>query len=424
MHRPQPGGTVLIFPCTGVGKGTKVAPDMRILLLTPRFPFPVVGGDKNRIVDMARVLARRHELVLVSFEERPGMAQAMTADERALFAHVETVPFRKTVMCAGLARWPFCHDPLQVLYYRSPEMRRTVSVLCAERPFDAAICQMIRMAQYLDLVRAPRRIVEMTDAISLNYARAGSSASLRAAVYRLERPRLLQYELACIRRFEASVVVSDVDRQYLLEHDPALAPRLHTIMIGVHTERFDPPASTYDPDLIVFFGNMRSEQNKDAAEFFANEILPLIQARRPTARCEIIGRTDETRPLRIGHRAGVVVKGWTTAIREEVQRACLTVCPMRFGAGIQYKVLESLAMAVPCVTTQIGFEGLRVDPRRDLVVADGVEAFADAVLRVMGDPHLREQLAANGRAAVHARHRWDVLLEPYETLLAGDRIRE
>lgn len=392
---------------------------MNVLLLTPRFLFPVVGGDKNRMVDIVRFLARRHAITWLSFEERAAMTARMRDDERALFARIITVPHNPARARRNAMKWPAGRLPLQTLYYLDPAMTRAVNELAADGPFDAAIAHLIRMAPYLERAPAKRRIVEMTDAISLNYSRVRGWGP-RALLYRLERPRLWRYELDCVRRFDASVVVSEVDRGFLLARDPALAPRLHTIPIGIHPERFLPRAEGYDADLIVFFGNMRSEQNRDAAVYFANHIFPLVRAQRPQARFEIIGQTDESRPLRIRDKSGVTLVGWTDQVRERVQRACLSVCPMRYGAGIQYKVLESLAMGVPVVTTTIGWEGLMVDPRRDVWIADDARSFADAVLMLMSSPERRAALADSGHRAVLEKHRWDTLLEPYERLLAGE----
>ena len=38
----------------------------RILVLTPRFPYPVIGGDKLRIHRICRELAGQHRLTLLS----------------------------------------------------------------------------------------------------------------------------------------------------------------------------------------------------------------------------------------------------------------------------------------------------------------------------------------------------------------------
>ena len=39
----------------------------RLLVLTPRFPYPVVGGDRLRIYQLCKALSQQYQLTLLSF---------------------------------------------------------------------------------------------------------------------------------------------------------------------------------------------------------------------------------------------------------------------------------------------------------------------------------------------------------------------
>jgi glycosyltransferase involved in cell wall biosynthesis len=101
----------------------------------------------------------------------------------------------------------------------------------------------------------------------------------------------------------------------------------------------------------------------------------------------------------------------------------VSVVPLRQGGGTRLKILESLAMGTPVVSTAKGAEGLDLVAERDLLIADAPDAFAAAVLRLLGDPALRERLGANGRREVVARYDWQVigrtLCEFVDQLAAG-----
>jgi glycosyltransferase involved in cell wall biosynthesis len=68
----------------------------------------------------------------------------------------------------------------------------------------------------------------------------------------------------------------------------------------------------------------------------------------------------------------------------------LTVAPLRFGAGIKGKVLDSFAAGLPCVMTPIAAEGLPLTGTLSELVADTPAAFADLVLRFHDDTALNE----------------------------------
>jgi glycosyltransferase involved in cell wall biosynthesis len=104
-------------------------------------------------------------------------------------------------------------------------------------------------------------------------------------------------------------------------------------------------------------------------------------------------------------------------IRPYVRTACVSVAPMRIARGIQNKVLEAMAMGVPVVTTSAGLEGLACRPEEDVLVADGAEAFAAAVCRVLSDRDLARSLSRRGRAHVTERHSWERSLAALEAAL-------
>jgi glycosyltransferase involved in cell wall biosynthesis len=87
----------------------------------------------------------------------------------------------------------------------------------------------------------------------------------------------------------------------------------------------------------------------------------------------------------------------------------VAVVPLRSGSGTRLKILEALAMERPVVATTIGVEGLEVVDEQHLLIADQPAAFACAVLRLLEDRVLAGRLAAEGRALVERRYRWDAI---------------
>jgi glycosyltransferase involved in cell wall biosynthesis len=103
-------------------------------------------------------------------------------------------------------------------------------------------------------------------------------------------------------------------------------------------------------------------------------------------------------------RDGVVVHGYVPDPASLLSAARLMVVPLRAGGGMRVRILNGLAAGVPIVTTAIGCEGIGVEPGRHLLVADGAEAFAAAVVRLLDDPALAAALARQGRELVRARY--------------------
>ncbi|MCZ7547428.1 MAG: glycosyltransferase family 4 protein [Anaerolineae bacterium] len=101
--------------------------------------------------------------------------------------------------------------------------------------------------------------------------------------------------------------------------------------------------------------------------------------------------------------------GYLDDIKPTLARSWACVVPVRHGSGTRLKILEAMAAGVPVVSTTKGAEGLEVTPGRDLLIADEPAAFADAVLRVLGDTDLRQSLAEAGRQIVTRRYDWSII---------------
>jgi glycosyltransferase involved in cell wall biosynthesis len=94
------------------------------------------------------------------------------------------------------------------------------------------------------------------------------------------------------------------------------------------------------------------------------------------------------------------------------------VVPLLAGGGMRVKILNALAEGIPIVSTTLGYEGIEVTPGQDILVGDTPEAFAAEVLRVLNDPDLGRQLAANGRCLAEEKYDYRKACPPLDTVLA------
>ena len=93
----------------------------------------------------------------------------------------------------------------------------------------------------------------------------------------------------------------------------------------------------------------------------------------------------------------IEVTGWVEDLGPLLDRAMVSVAPLRYGAGMKGKITQSLAAGVPVVTTSVGAEGLHAESGRDLMVADDDAGFVAAVVALHRDPELWQTLSDNGR---------------------------
>jgi len=388
---------------------------MNICILTPRFPYPQYGGDALRINEIARHLKRRgHTLTLVSLsdEAQPPVEQARKLYDKVFFVK------RNKVMSLLVGAFNFLlGKPIQCGYYASGAYRKLFrKVVQTEKP-DLYISHLLRMVPYLsELHLEERSVIEMTDALSKTYLLSSNAkgVGLLKYVYLLEQRLIAKYELEVTRRFPKVVLVSQSDIDYLREKLPQESASLTLNSNGVgYIENI--PAS-YDADKICFMGNMRSMQNQDAALYFANEVFPLIKQKRPSAKFYIVGSLP---PANIQALASddIIITGFVDDLEGFLQDACLLVAPIRVAAGIQNKVLVGMGCGVPVVLTSLISHAIpELADGNNCFIRDGEQAFADACVKLMREPALRNDMGRKGYDMVLRHYSWSEKLNGYERL--------
>jgi glycosyltransferase involved in cell wall biosynthesis len=157
-------------------------------------------------------------------------------------------------------------------------------------------------------------------------------------------------------------------------------------------------------------GKMSYHANATAAIRLVEDVMPRVWATRPGARLLIVGKDPPREVVRLqdaGDGAGgVVVTGTVEDIRPFLRTATIAVAPIRYGVGIQNKVLEALACGTPVVATPQATSALDITDGRDLVVGRDPGELANAIGALLGDADRRRRIGEAGRAYVERHHSW------------------
>ena len=377
----------------------------KLLVLTPRLPYPMIGGDRRRIFTICQALSKEFDITLLSLCENKAELTMPLPDD-GVFRYIERVYLPKWKSFANsLAALPTSRA-LQVAYYKCREFQVALERLAPRH--DLILAHLIRTGAYVESLEMPK-LLEMTDAISLNYQRLselkGRKFSVKNLVYRIERQRILREELRLAAKFNHSFVVSDVDRRYLVDQMPELDSQICVAPLGIDVQSLDILSfeDIREGKHIAFVGNMGTTQNFDAADWFASRVMPRLLATNPSLKFKIIGVIGEKARAHLESYPGVHVVGRVDCIREALKGCFAAVCPMRFGAGVQTKVLEYMAYGVPVVSTQMGNEGIDA-PERVAIIADSPEALARSLIELHASPSLRQDMVASARKFVQERY--------------------
>jgi glycosyltransferase involved in cell wall biosynthesis len=158
--------------------------------------------------------------------------------------------------------------------------------------------------------------------------------------------------------------------------------------------------------------------NVDAVVWFCDKVLPIVQQRIPEAGLTICGSQPAAAVRRLAKRRGVTVTGRVPDTRPYLDGAEVFVAPMRMARGIQNKLLEALAMGLPCVASAAA-AGTVVEDGEGILAADDPEEFANHVVRLLRDGAFRAAMASKARAAAEANYRWEAQLACLDRVIAA-----
>lgn len=205
------------------------------------------------------------------------------------------------------------------------------------------------------------------------------------------RLKLREYQAAC----QADIVLTHSPAEAALLKDAL--PLLNTAVIPwsvplkVHENSFERRKN------VLFLGNYAHAPNVDAARWLVEEIMPLVWLKDPSIKCLIAGTNMPAR-VRSLQKEGVDILGEVSDLDALFSTLRLSIAPLRFGAGIKGKVLESLSYGVPCVMTPIAAEGLPLTAGLHENQGETAQELAEQILQLHNSqPHWC-------RASIEGRH--------------------
>jgi glycosyltransferase involved in cell wall biosynthesis len=379
---------------------------MRILFLSRWFPYPSDNGSRLRIFNLLKHLSSRYTVDLISFASEPVTDEALAVMQHYC-EHVDVVryrPFQPTRWTA-LAGY-FSSRPRSVIDTYNVEMQRRVEQAGRERTYDVVIAAEIDVAPYAMALSNVPRVFEGVEVGKFYQRYTDERRPLKKLRAGLTWSKTSRYVADLLRSFDGCTVVSDQEREYVRQIAPSYQPvrvAPNGVDLACSTDFGAPQANT-----LVYSGALTYYANWEAVEFFLHDVFHLIKAKQPRAQLTVTGRLDGVPVDHLPNRNGTVFTGYVDDVRPVVARSWVSIVPLLTGGGTRLKILESLAVGTPVVSTSKGAEGLDLVPGRDILIADEPADFADAVLRVLRDAALRETLSRNGRRAV-TRFDWRVV---------------
>ncbi len=380
----------------------------KALLLVHRIPYPPDKGDKIRSWQLFQFLAKNFRLSAGFFVDDPEDMQhvsylaGLCDDIKAV--SLSPLPARLKSISGLLTG-----EPLTFPYYRSNDMKKWVEQKRA-LGVDLEVAFSSSMAPYIKNAITPA-FVDLVDADSAKWRDYAQGKSFpMSVIYRREAEKLAAAEAQITRDASATFLITKAEAAVVEAHPLSDNDKIDWYMNGVDTEHFNPSIDferQLNGQYIVFTGAMDYEANIDAATWFANTVWPAIHKAYPDLTFAIVGARPAPDIVKLAARSGIIVTGRVPDIRPWLKGARLAVAPLRIARGVQNKVLEAMAMAIPVVASEAAAQGIEARPDEHLLVSNGALQMSAHIRKLLDCEEKCRQLGKSARELVSDIYGWD-----------------
>lgn len=396
---------------------------MKILFLSSWFPYPPINGAKIRIHNLIRELSTKHDITLLSFVRTFSLDEAQK-NIPFLERYCQKVkivaarPYNPSVLSSFQAL--FSRKPSSIIQTYSHEMVRLVKEATLSESYDVLVAAEVNMPYLVsqiayEIVGIPR----ILDSIEVSLAKdayKNSSKKIERLRKGLTWFKLKGFTKSVLQNVDACTVPSDQEKQNILEIFPGY-PNVKVIPHSINPAEYNGSFDKPHQNSLVYTGSFTYYPNFDAVDYFLREIYPRIKHYVPKVCLKIIGNTGDAKLGQWSIDQNITFTGLLYDVRPSIAQSWLSIVPLRIGAGTRLKIIESLALGTPVVSTSKGAEGLSVTHGKNILIANTPSDFADAVVKILTNSRLRQTMSDEGRKLVLEKYSSDVMGNKFNSLL-------
>jgi polysaccharide biosynthesis protein PslH len=390
---------------------------MKVLMLTPYLPYPLLSGGQIRTFNLLKKLAKKHEITLFALIKDTSERQYIPELEKycakvQVFKRSRTPFTLKNIFATAFSSYPFL-----VMRNYVPETIVAIKKELEKEHYDLIHAETFYMMPHLPPTKVPTILVEQT----IEYLGYESYAKRALSILK----PLLQIDINKIRRWEEYywhncdklIVMSEDDKQFIGQA-VGNTDKIEVVENGVDVEWFkDKKANLPTVPTVLSVGTFKWLPNVEAVTFLVEKVWPLIKERMPEARLWIVGNAPTNKVFSFQqHDPSITVTGGIPDIRDAFKGAHVLVAPVFSGKGTRYKILEAMASGTPVVATDIAVEGLGVKHGQEVITNNTPSGLAEWTIKVLSDVKLRERLAKQGSQFVNRYYDWQLISKKLDAI--------
>ncbi len=391
---------------------------MKILMLTPYLPYPLLSGGQIRTYNLLKKLAQKYEVTLFALIKEESERQHISELEKYCAKVRVFKRSKKPFTLRNILQTGFSSFPFLVIRNHVPETIRAVEKELKSTKYDLIHAETFYMMPNIPKTEIPIILVEQTIEY-LGYESYTDKVKLAPIrwLLKLDIRKIRQWEEYYWRSCTKLITMSQEDKEYINQtvQDPQ---KIAVVSNGVDVGWFEEKKRKVPADLtILSVGTFNWLPNVEAVKFLVEKVWPIVKQKLPQTKLWIVGNAPTSEIFNFQKKdTSITITGGIPDIRDAFTNAHVLVAPVFSGKGTRYKILEAMASGTPIVASQLAVEGLGVQHAKEVLIGNTAEEIAELVVEVLLDPQLQERLAEKGKKFVKTQYDWGLIAEKLDSI--------
>ncbi|MEO8761061.1 MAG: glycosyltransferase family 4 protein [Bacteroidia bacterium] len=374
---------------------------MQLLQLTNKPPYPPNDGSSIAVYNMTcGLLNNQVDVTLMCINTK----KHFKADEEvdAKFrknSHYTSVYKDTDVTAFGALANLFSSQSYFVSRFYFKEFEEQLISILKEKQFDVIQLESIFLGNYIPIIKKYSQAkitirTHNTEHLIWERMIANESNFVKRTYLSVQTTRLKNFEKQVLQSVDAIIPITEIDKNYF--ENWGIKKSYHVSPTGVQLQQYQVNHADELPDSVFHFGSMDWMPNEEAVLWFINNVWDKVLAKIPHAKFYVIGRGMSAKMLALTKPNVVVIGKIQNAEKVYHHYSCMVV-PLLSGSGMRIKMIEGMAYAKSIVSTAIGAEGIAVTATKNCLIADEPTEFANAVIEILSDKEIRNNLQQEAR---------------------------
>lgn len=383
----------------------------KILFISTRYPLPVLGGDKIRAIGILKFLSKKNKIDLVCLTNRD---QIQTKHPKVCNS-IKIFKIGLIKRCIYTLLYFLKGEPLQVGFYHSKEMKNYLDNVHSN--YHTIIFHTLRSCQYIPKNFSGKKILEMTDLLSLRYQQTFKQLSKlnpSKYIYLLEKYLVQKYEKKNIKFFDKIIFVSKED----IKKTPIKFPKKKLLFIHngsyINKKLFKFSKKNIK---ILFVGNIKYPPNKYACYDFTKDILPKLNNLYPTIKFHIVGEINFFDKLNLKKYKNVIIHGPIKNIDSVAKNNICAICNLSIATGFQNKIANYMSYGIPTISSLISFRGLDFKQNKEILIYKTRKELIKKIIELKKNENKANRLSYFSHKAIRNRYKWNKVLFKYSKIV-------